>query len=39
MAIDPAQKDRWLREFRQNGFVILRDFLPADYCSAKAGAS
>lgn len=34
MAIDPAQKDLWLREFRLNGFVILRGFLPASYVEA-----
>jgi len=28
--IDPAQKQLWLRELRLNGFVVLRDFLPAD---------
>jgi len=28
MAIDPLVKARWLREFRLNGFVILRRFLP-----------
>jgi hypothetical protein len=31
VAIDPVVKDRWLREFRLNGFVILRGFLPVDY--------
>jgi hypothetical protein len=31
MAIDPVKKDRWLREFRLNGFVILRAFLPAEF--------
>jgi hypothetical protein len=29
--IDPTLKDRWLREFRLNGFVILRGFLPVTY--------
>jgi len=30
MAIDPRQKQLWLREFQLNGFVVLRNFLPAD---------
>jgi len=34
MPIDPVTKDRWLREFRLNGFVILRGFLPATYVEA-----
>ena len=34
MSIEPAQKDRWLREFRLNGFVVLRAFLPVDYVEA-----
>lgn len=33
MAIDPARKKRWLQEFHMNGFVVLRDFLPADLVS------
>lgn len=32
--IGPVQKDRWLREFRLNGFVVFRDFLPADLVRA-----
>lgn len=28
MTIDAEQKERWLREFRLNGFLILRHFLP-----------
>jgi len=32
--IDPVQKERWLREFHLNGFVVLRDFLPADLVRA-----
>ena len=32
--IDPTLKDRWLREFRLNGFVILRGFLPVSYVEA-----
>jgi hypothetical protein len=28
--IDPVQKDRWLREFHLNGFVLLRGFLPPE---------
>jgi hypothetical protein len=31
MAIDSARKDLWLREFRLNGFVILRGFLPVPF--------
>lgn len=34
MAIDPVIKDRWLREFRLNGFVILQSFLPVAYVEA-----
>jgi hypothetical protein len=34
MSIDPDQKDRWLREFQLNGFVVLRNFLPADFVRA-----
>jgi len=34
MALDPVTKDRWLREFRLNGFVILRGFLPPDYVAS-----
>jgi hypothetical protein len=34
MAIDPVLEDRWLREFRLNGFVILRGFLPVAYVEA-----
>ena len=30
MALDPSEKELLLREFRLNGFVILRDLLPAD---------
>ncbi len=30
MAIDPKQKELWLREFRLNGFAILPDLLPRD---------
>ena len=30
MAIDPQQKQQWLREFHVNGFVALRGFLPVD---------
>ena len=30
MTLDPQQKGAWLREFRLNGFVLLRGFLPAD---------
>ncbi len=30
MALDPRQKDLWLREFRLNGFVVLRNFLPIE---------
>lgn len=33
-AIDPEQKKRWLHEFRFNGFVVLRDFLPKDLVEA-----
>jgi ectoine hydroxylase-related dioxygenase (phytanoyl-CoA dioxygenase family) len=36
MAIDPARKERWLREFQLNGFVVLRNFLPADFVAAMA---
>ena len=34
MAIDPQTKDLWLREFRLNGFVILRGFLPVPFVEA-----
>ena len=34
MAIDPEQKRLWLREFRLNGFIVLRDFLPRDFVQA-----
>jgi hypothetical protein len=34
VAIDPVLEDRWLREFRLNGFVILRGFLPVAYVEA-----
>lgn len=34
MTLDPRQKDLWLREFRLNGFVILRRFLPVDLVTA-----
>ena len=30
MATDPRQKELWLREFRLNGFLILRGFLPVE---------
>jgi len=30
MPIDPEQKRLWLREFRLNGFVVLRGFLPVE---------
>ena len=29
MAIDPHQKELWLHEFQLNGFIVLRNFLPA----------
>jgi len=32
--IDPVQKDRWLREFHLNGFLVLRDFLSRDLVQA-----
>ncbi|HKQ98141.1 MAG TPA: phytanoyl-CoA dioxygenase family protein [Candidatus Polarisedimenticolia bacterium] len=31
MGIDPARKLAWLHEFRMNGFVVLRNFLPPDF--------
>jgi hypothetical protein len=34
MTIDSAQRARWLKEFRLNGFVILRGFLAVDYVEA-----
>ncbi len=34
MSIDPGQKHRWLREFRLNGFVVLRGFLPVELVEA-----
>lgn len=36
MALDPSRKALWLKEFRLNGFVILRSFLPADYVETLA---
>jgi len=36
MAIDPEQKDNWLREFQLNGFVVFRNFLPVDFVEALA---
>ena len=30
MPIDPVQKRLWLREFRLNGFLVLRKFLPVE---------
>ena len=30
MAIEARQKSLWLREFQLNGFIVLRNFLPAD---------
>ncbi len=30
MAIDPRRKETWLREFRLNGFVVLRNFVPPE---------
>ena len=30
MALDPRQKDLWLREFRLNSFVVLRNFIPPE---------
>jgi hypothetical protein len=32
--IDPVKKERWLREFHLNGFLVLRDFLPVDLVQA-----
>ena len=34
MPIDADQKDRWLREFHLNGFIVLRNFLPVDFVEA-----
>ncbi|HET6277986.1 MAG TPA: phytanoyl-CoA dioxygenase family protein [Candidatus Polarisedimenticolia bacterium] len=31
--IEPEQKNRWLREFNLNGFILLRAFLPPDLVS------
>jgi hypothetical protein len=36
MPIDAQQKDRWLREFQLNGFIVLRGFLPVDFVRAMA---
>ena len=34
MPLDPARKSIWLKEFRLNGFVVLRGFLPVDFVEA-----
>jgi ectoine hydroxylase-related dioxygenase (phytanoyl-CoA dioxygenase family) len=34
MLIDPRQKALWLYELRLNGFIILKNFLPADLVAA-----
>jgi hypothetical protein len=34
VAIDPEQKALWLRELELNGFIILRNFLPAELVTA-----
>jgi len=34
MQVDAARRERWLREFRLNGFVILEDFLPREWVEA-----
>ena len=34
MPIDPDRKDRWLREFHLNGFIVLRNFLPVEFVDA-----
>lgn len=34
MTVDSRQKELWLKEFRLNGFVVLRGFLPSDLVAA-----